>query len=188
MRLNLGCGPDIRSGYVNVDFRQLRGVDVVTDLSVFPWPFTDGSAEEILLLDFLEHFPYRMTQTILLECYRVLTPNGELVIQVPDGVQTACALAQVGKYLCNKCGAWAGSGPAWTCQCGQTLDDISEAAMGRLYGGQDYVGNYHQVCFTQRSLGNKALACGFTSAEMEEMDHQFKNWSLKVRLKKGDLW
>lgn len=167
----------------------MPGVDLVQDLSVFPWTFLDGSAEEILMLDFLEHFPYRQTATILLECYRVLAPKGELVVQVPDGAQTACALAQVGKYLCNKCGAWAEAGNrAWTCRCGQTCDDISEAAMGRLYGGQDYVGNFHMTCFTQRSLANKALACGFVSAEMEEMDHQFKNWSLKVRFKKGDLW
>ena len=204
MKLNLGCGSDIKQGYVNVDFRQLPGVDRVHDLSIFPWPFEDGSADEILMLDFLEHFPYRLTQMIMLECYRVLKPDGELVVQVPDGRQLSAALAKEGRYLCNRCGTRMyrearddgdGSGYDFSnfvacpkSDCQQTADDIAEAAMMRLYGGQDYAGNFHQTCFTQQSLFIKAARCGFMNAHMEEVKHQEANWNLKMRLTKGDVW
>jgi len=205
MRLNLGCGNDIREGYTNVDFRELPGVDVVADLSQFPWPFDDGSAEEILLLDFLEHFPYAMTQAILLECYRVLDANGKLVIQVPDGLHTTRALIQEGDYDCNRCGSRMyrperddgdGSGYAASnyprCQkCGQSADEISEAANGRLYGGQDYPGNFHHTCFTKTRLRLKAKTAGFkdmTDLSVADTEHLWKNWTIKMTFDKDDLW
>jgi len=202
MRLNLGCGLDVKSGYTNVDFRQIPGVDVVADLSTFPWQFADGSADEILMLDFLEHLPYRQTALVLMECYRILKDDGSLVIQVPDGTQLTCALSQQGRYLCNRCGARMyrearddgdGSGYGFSnyeqCpKCEQPADDISSAAMMRLYGGQDYVGNFHQCCFTQRSLFRVAALCGFKDAQMEEVDHQRANWNFKARLTKGEIW
>ena len=198
MRLNLGCGSDIRAGYVNVDFRKLPGVDQVVDLSKFPWPFEDGSADEILMLDFLEHFPYRSTPTILLECYRVLVPGGKLVIQVPDALQTTRAMVREGNYLCNFCGAEMfgdidGLGEISNygeCECGKTDDEISEAAMQRFYGGQDYPGNFHQTAFTDRSLSHKAANAGFHATEhaLETKEHLWKNWTLGMTFVKGELW
>ena len=84
MKLNLGCGDDIKEGYLNVDFRKTHPSVQVQDLSKFPWPWADGFADEILMLDFLEHFPYAQTERILFECFRILKDDGEVVIQVPD--------------------------------------------------------------------------------------------------------
>jgi hypothetical protein len=36
VKLNLGCGPDIREGYINIDVRELPGVDVCMDISDYP--------------------------------------------------------------------------------------------------------------------------------------------------------
>ena len=35
LKLNLGCGKDIKKGFVNIDFKEIDGVDIdiVTDLS-----------------------------------------------------------------------------------------------------------------------------------------------------------
>lgn len=52
MKLNLGCGDKKYDGYVNVDLH--GSPDVTCDLSVFPWPFEDASAEEP---DILGTFP-----------------------------------------------------------------------------------------------------------------------------------
>ncbi len=194
-KLNLGCGSDVREGYINIDLRQTHPNVIIADLSVMPWPFADCSASEIMMLDFLEHLPYGLTRRVLLECYRVLEEKGTLIVQVPDGTHLTRALAQEGKYLCNRDGGdmyvsrYEDSTNLTACpKCGQSADDISEAAMRRLYGGQDYAGNFHNTCFTQRSLSRKLQECGFGSFVFEEHDHMWANWSLKTRATKADLW
>jgi predicted SAM-dependent methyltransferase len=193
MKLNLGCGSDIRPGYVNVDFRLLPGVDLVVDLSAFPWGFEDGSAEEVLLLDFLEHFPYSQTRRIMLECHRVLHEDGRVVIQAPDAKILGAVLSGRGRYQCNRCGEWMWgiTSEEWTerCpKCGQGEDDAFEAAMMRMYGGQDHQGNFHQTCFTSDSLARLGRACGlFWQGDLEK-EHQRANWNFKSVFTKGDIW
>jgi len=185
MKLNLGCGEDIKNGYVNVDFRKTHPSVTQVDLSKFPWPFETESADEILMLDFLEHFPYRQTSVLLIECHRILKNGGDIVIQVPDAGHLANALSGQ-DHLCNNCGCSVGKDKCQ--QCGSDLLQRSKAAMMRLYGGQDYAGNYHFTCFTNQMLEKIAKDCGFINPSYEEIDHQFKNWNFKVRFKKGDLW
>jgi predicted SAM-dependent methyltransferase len=188
MKLNLGCGNDVKKGYTNVDFRPTDPSVMQVDLSKFPWPFEDGSADEILMLDFLEHFPYATTQFILLEVFRILSDTGTVVIQVPDGIHTARALIGEGYYFCNKCENVAEIVDHACKNCGHTTLEISEAAMRRLYGGQDYHGNFHQTCFTPYSLIRKARDCGLSFVQFEEVEHQWKNWNFKATFKKADLW
>src|SRR5690242_6188134 len=85
MKLNLGCGQNKVPGYLNVDKYAACEPDRVVDLEAFPWPFADGSAEEILLTHVLEHLG-RDTDTflgIMKELYRVLSPGGKVEIRVP---------------------------------------------------------------------------------------------------------
>ena len=55
MRLNLGCGFDNRTGWVNVDKMPQSEPDQVVDLEATPWPWADNSVEEIELRHVLEH-------------------------------------------------------------------------------------------------------------------------------------
>lgn len=57
LRLNLGCGADIRPGWVNLDNRPLPGVDVVHNILHLPWPFPDAHFEEVHAKDVFEHVP-----------------------------------------------------------------------------------------------------------------------------------
>src|SRR5919109_476542 len=70
-RLNLGCGHDIREGYVNVDAAPLPGVDVVHDLNRLPLPFADERFDEVNCKDVLEHVDYI---PLLREIHRLLRP------------------------------------------------------------------------------------------------------------------
>jgi len=79
-RLNLGCGTDIRKGWVNLDCARLPGVDVVHDLASLPLPFADGSFNEICAKDVLEHLDYI---PLLRELHRILRAGGILDVQVP---------------------------------------------------------------------------------------------------------
>lgn len=79
-RLNLGCGTDIRPGFVNLDVSPLPGVDVAHDLDVLPLPFDDGRFTEIICQDVLEHVAL---VDVLRELHRILTPGGRLRMRSP---------------------------------------------------------------------------------------------------------
>ena len=80
-KLNLGCGKDIRKGFVNVDEREFAGVDVVHDLNTYPYPFEADSFEAILARDILEHLddPTRAIG----EIWRIGKPGAEVTVRVP---------------------------------------------------------------------------------------------------------
>lgn len=79
-RLNIGCGQDVRKGWVNLDRARLPGVDVVHDVGVLPLPFSDGSFDEVLCKDVLEHVEYI---PLLKDIHRILRDKGRLLITVP---------------------------------------------------------------------------------------------------------
>jgi hypothetical protein len=79
-KLNLGCGTDIRTGWVNLDKFSLTGVDIVHDLSKLPLPFRDNEFGEILCQDVLEHLEYI---PLLKELFRVSAKGCRLKIRVP---------------------------------------------------------------------------------------------------------
>lgn len=54
-KLHLGCGTQIKKGYVNLDKEKLKGVDVVHNLDKYPWPFPDNYFEEVYGQDVIEH-------------------------------------------------------------------------------------------------------------------------------------
>ncbi|HEU4559529.1 MAG TPA: methyltransferase domain-containing protein [Longimicrobium sp.] len=80
-RLNVGCGHDIREGWVNLDLAALPGVDVVHNLDAFPWPFDDGAFDEIEMINVLEHLPDPIAAVE--ELYRISAPDARVTIRVP---------------------------------------------------------------------------------------------------------
>jgi SAM-dependent methyltransferase len=80
-KLNLGCGHDVRPGWVNLDIAPLDGVDVVHDLEDHPLPFDDESFDYIECIDILEHV--RELPDVMRELHRILAPGGRLRIHGP---------------------------------------------------------------------------------------------------------
>lgn len=85
IKLNLGCGQNLREGYINVDKYASFAPDVVWDLEVFPWPFDTNSAEEIVMHHSLEHMGATadVFLSIMKELYRVSAPAATIKITVP---------------------------------------------------------------------------------------------------------
>lgn len=80
-KLNLGCGFDILEDYHNVD---INGVcDERVDLSVYPWPWSDGSFVHILANDLVEHLPAGSLIRFMDECHRILGNDGIIEIRTP---------------------------------------------------------------------------------------------------------
>jgi SAM-dependent methyltransferase len=81
VKVNLGAGSDILPGFVNHDLVALPGIDVVHNLNQYPWPWADGSVDEIKMYDVLEHLDDFMKA--MEEISRILAPGGRCRISVP---------------------------------------------------------------------------------------------------------
>lgn len=81
MKLNLGAGSDILPGYVNHDLAALPGIEIVHNLNHYPWPWADGSIDEIKAFDVLEHLDDFMKA--MEEISRILIPGGRCHVNVP---------------------------------------------------------------------------------------------------------
>ena len=80
-KLNLGCGKDIRKGYINLDIFESEGVDVIYDLNKIPYPFPDNHFEEVLVKGILEFMDDLLK--ILEELYRICKSKAIIEIRVP---------------------------------------------------------------------------------------------------------
>lgn len=185
MKLNLGCGSDIRKDYINVDAFAPNS-DLKVDLSVLPWPWREETVDSILMLDFLEHFEYNKTTSILNEVWRILKFNGTVEIQVPDFEHCAKAAMGICPFLCNSCGyEFTENANIFNCpNCNEKMLNIINAAIHRLYGGQDRIGNYHYTAFTKNLLALQLHDVGLDVIGLLEEEHQHKNWNFKIIAKK----
>lgn len=141
MKLNLGCGKDIREGYLNIDMYASDGVDIICDVSNLP--LKDNSADEIIASDILEHFSWRKVRNVIREWRRVLTHYGRIWIRTPrlEGI--------IELYQRRPKG--------WRREDGKGIDPIVE----RIFGAQDYGGNFHYVIFDTHSLVRLLIEEGF---------------------------
>ncbi len=79
MNISLGCG-DIRGDdCYGVDMRETDAVDLIHDLTVYPWPFDDCEFENAIAKDIIEHMLYVVP--FVDECWRIVKPTGHLVIR-----------------------------------------------------------------------------------------------------------
>jgi len=100
MKLNVGCGKDIKKGYVNIDTHKRNGANLVHELPRIilhwnkfegeywvdcvgsPLPYDDESIDEIYCSHVLEDFIYEFN-AIIEDFHRVLKPGGKLHVKVP---------------------------------------------------------------------------------------------------------
>ncbi len=87
MKLNLNCGEDVRSGYLNID---LSARDLSSDLYragdviELDWVCDDNSADEIIATNVLETFSFNLIENMLKNWAKKLSPKGVLKISVVD--------------------------------------------------------------------------------------------------------
>jgi predicted SAM-dependent methyltransferase len=81
--LNLGCGPNIDKGFVNVDATWVPGLNICCDITR-GLPCPDGSIAGIFTEHCFEHFSLHDGRALLRECWRVLAPMSVIRLVVPD--------------------------------------------------------------------------------------------------------
>jgi predicted SAM-dependent methyltransferase len=119
VKLNLGCGPNSKTGWVNVDlFRPTA--DLQLDLRE-PWPFPDGTVSYVYSEHVFEHFEIHIeVPHFLAEALRVLEPGGVFDVVVPDTEEPLKAYGQpTATYWTTLAERWH---PKW---CQSQLDHIN---------------------------------------------------------------
>jgi hypothetical protein len=121
-------------GFVNVDMRELPGVDVIALLDDLP--VHEGSVAEIFSSHVLEHFPKEELTRRLLPYWRsLLRPGGMFRAVVPD------IAAMASGYSSGTIGF-------------ETFREV-------LYGGQEYNGDTHYNGFSAAHLSSLLVDAGF---------------------------
>lgn len=81
VRLDIACGQRKEEGWVGIDIADIEGVDIVHDLTEFPWPIEDNSVDEAKAIHYLEHV--RDLIPFMNEVHRILKPGAQLLIVSP---------------------------------------------------------------------------------------------------------
>jgi SAM-dependent methyltransferase len=98
--LDIGSGETKRPNFVRLDKRKLPGIDIVWDLESFPYPLPDNCCLTIIGSHIIEHIKPWLTIRFMDELWRIMKPNGQLVLSTPYA-------GSVGYYQdpthCNPC-------------------------------------------------------------------------------------
>lgn len=145
IRLNVGCGHKPESGRLNVDMRELPGVDIIA--TVDQLPFGRGEVQEIYCAHLLEHFPQEQLRRSLLPAWvALLCAKGELRAVVPD------IEAMLKAY---------------------EKSEIDFATLRLVtFGGQEYEGDFHHTMFTPESLVELFTEQGLVDVRVEVRDRR----------------
>jgi predicted SAM-dependent methyltransferase len=88
LKLDLACGKKKREGFIGVDIVEMDGVDLVHDLTKYPWPFPDESVEEIYCSHYIEHAPDIVA--FMNEMHRILVTGGKARLIAPYYNSVGC--------------------------------------------------------------------------------------------------
>lgn len=145
VRLHLGCGRDRREGWVNVDANPAVQPDVVAQVDQLT-SFGDGSVDVIEANHLFEHLMHHEAIAALKEWRRVLKPDGELYLELPD---LAACLRILGRY---------------------TDDNGCDLGLTGVYGwlpdiARDGLWQQHKWGWTREALEQALVGVGFGSVD-----------------------
>lgn len=153
--LQIGCGPQIAPGYVNLDYRWVPGIDIVWDINR-KLPFPSERFIGVFSEHCLEHFPDSTLRFVLSEIHRVVRPGGRVRIVVPS------LEIHAQRYLATRDGN--DESPA------VTINQV-------FYSGHDWMSRSrwlndgHQFVHDFVTLSNRLYAAGFKTVTNESFGH-----------------
>ena len=154
IKLNLGCGPNLRNGWVNVDLFESGALAL--DLRE-PFPFPSRYVSRIYCSHFLEHLEYpEYAVGFVDECFRVLKPGGIIHLVVPDTALQLRAYLENDeayfKYRLDQLVEWRSNNPM------------------HLLNYDLRQGSDHKYSYDSRTLNEILVNAGFASIETRAFD------------------
>lgn len=143
VKLNLGCGSDVRAGYLNLDIFSDNPEVIYCDIRKLP--FESNSVDSIIANDVLDLFSHHETDDILKEWHRVLKPNAEFNLRLPN------LKSQIQFYIDN--------------------DWDSDILSYMIFGTQSNELEYRAAAFDTKSISKKLLKTGFKIVDLQELTY-----------------
>lgn len=134
MKLNLGCGKSYQDGFINIDAFDTTVAD--KSMSVLSLEFPSNTVDEIRASHIIEHLGYINSTFALAEWFRVLKPQGLLLIETPD-IETSFRNYAAGDY------------------------ETKKGLLSWIYGTGSK-GMQHKLCFPELLIENLLLKSGFS--------------------------
>ncbi|MEK8023479.1 MAG: glycosyltransferase family 9 protein [Candidatus Hydrogenedentota bacterium] len=122
--VEIASGERPHPGYIHLDARRITDVDIIGEATRMP--LARGRVRQIHAQHIIEHFPTAQLDRILGQWVATLEPGGAIQVVTPNLAYIASGYAD-------------GSMP-------------TEEAVTRLYGEQNYPGNFHFTLFDKRTL------------------------------------
>ena len=164
LRLNCGCGPNVKEGWINID-----GFAPTADLQLDlrrPLPFNAAAAAIIYSEHFFEHLEHPLeTGVFLTESLRVLQPGGLFRVGVPDAELPLKLYATTDDDLRPH---EEGMHPRW---CDTRLHHIN------------YIfrqGTEHKYAYDYETLAKVLIQAGFSSVTRSEFDPAFDSEQRRI--------
>lgn len=145
IKLNIGCGNDIRSGYVNIEGNEdVKGADIyaVIDgaIDLIISPAYKEKITEIVAYDFVEHLQRSNACEFIQSCYRYLKVGGILSLRLPDF-----------EVIMNS-------------------NETLERKIWYLFGGQADDFKCHKYAYTKEMMRESLEGAGFTIQAISNQD------------------
>jgi hypothetical protein len=153
MRLNVGCGADVRPGWVNVDCRRLHPEGEAfwcCDIRDLGERVEDESMDEVCAMDLLQFLPWRDVGPVLIALARKLRPGGRLYVEVPDLEEVVRSIAD-----------------------GRVSAEVAERA---LYGAQGYPEDTCRSFWTAGLVDKRLAMVGVVVERLEQQDGRIRAW------------
>lgn len=153
--LDIACGQSKQDGYVGIDWADAPGVDIVHDLTMYPWPIASGSVARGWCSHYIEHVPMGFVDhdgrkkdaffAFFDEVYRILAPGGQITIVAP----------------------WHASARAWQDPTHRrAISDVSFLYLNRAWREANRLDHYGVACDFDATFGY-AIASVWTTRNQE---------------------
>jgi predicted SAM-dependent methyltransferase len=164
MKLHLGCGPNIKEGYINID-GFVEGENIVK-MDILHMEYPDESAVEILAEHLFEHIPFKDEEQLFKECFRLLKSGGKLIVETPD-MEWLCKQFLEGKdqftsfYKVGALDHYFGNGRGTDHRWGMITT--------HFFGNQNGGGQFHYNGYTKEKFMTISNLLGFTDCNVDTL-------------------
>jgi predicted SAM-dependent methyltransferase len=171
--IHLGCGPDVRPGWLNIDYKPdgAAGFNAANgflnyDLRQGLPEITTGSVEVFFSSHFFEHVNPQEAMNLMKECRRALRSDGMARFQMPDFKQTFRAYVDDDQEVFDKAINYYKLLDQMPAYARNYADLVSQSVY------EDYT---HKWIWDPENLSKALIAAGFGTAEEVEFDPNIDN-------------